>query len=290
MLDLWNQLTSSSKDIIDRKAHRDATVGPSNAGAAGSGGGPAGKKVLDPVDDFVNMEYDLAGELCAEVNSSLKALEKVLLGSGLLTPAIQAAATSLLSGAVPPDWSRLWEGPEKPQGWLRELVRKRLALRKWKDALGKNSLLNSPLALGDLFNPRTFINALRQQTARQLGTAIDLVKMVCSWEKDNRRLKADCPLPCVLSNLLLQGAAFAGSLRESAPEASEMTPTPEVTIGFVPLGSKDVYEADMAVTVPVYLSPSREDHLTELQMPIAERNDYDKWILSGVALFLNEED
>ncbi len=211
------------------------------------------------------------------------------MGSGLLTPVIQAIGTSLLSGVVPPEWCRQWEGgPEKPQGWLRELVRKRISLKKWKDALSKNSLLASPLALGDLFNPRTFVNALRQQTARQLGTAIDQVKMICSWEKDSRRMR-DCKLPCVLSNLLLQGAIFSGKeLRDSTPEASEITPTPEVCIGFVSLKSADVYEARDAVTIPVYLSPSREEHLMDLQMPIGD--DHNKWILSGVALFLNEED
>jgi dynein heavy chain 2 len=127
----------------------------------------------------------------------------------LLTTAIQVAATSLLAGTVPNEWSKLWEGPEKPQGWLRELVRKRIALGKWKTSLSKGSsanLLSTPLSLGDLFNPRTFINALRQQTARNLNTAIDLVKMTCSWDsKDSRKMKSDCPLPCVLSSLYLQG-------------------------------------------------------------------------------------
>ncbi len=217
---------------------------------------------------------------------------QVLLGSGLLTPVIQDVGTSLLSGVVPPEWCKAWEGgPEKPQGWLRELVRKRISLKKWRDALSKNSLLSSPLALGDLFNPRTFVNALRQQTARQLGMAIDQVKMICAWDKDARKMKADCKLPCVLSNLLLQGATFhSDSLQESSPEASEITPTPEVTIGFVPLKSKEVYEEELSVAIPVYLSPSREDHLMELQMPIKHAEDYNKWILSGVALVLNEDD
>ena len=77
-------------------------------------------------------------------------IKQVLFGSGLLTPAIQVAATALLAGTVPGEWSKLWEGPEKPQGWLRELVRKRIALGKWKSSLGKGSsanLLSTPLSL-----------------------------------------------------------------------------------------------------------------------------------------------
>jgi dynein heavy chain 2 len=183
---------------------------------------------------------------------------------------------------------------------MRELVRKRVALGKWKTSVGGGggraggggsaNLLANPLALGDLFHPRTFINALRQQTARQLGVAIDMVKMICSWDKDGKRIRADCPLVCVLSSLLLQGANFhSGSLQESAPEASEMIPTPEVSIGFVPLKAPETYSATHSVPIPVYLSPSREELLTELTMPISSQ-DPGKWILSGVALFLNEEE
>jgi dynein heavy chain 2, cytosolic len=219
----------------------------------------------------------------------------VLFGSGLLTPAIQSAATALLSGLVPGDWRRAWDlGPEKPQAWLRDLVTKRINLGKWKASLSKGgsaALLSAPLSLGDLFNPATFINALRQQTARKLGTAIDLVKMVCNWDKDPRRLASACPLVCTLSNLLLQGADFhpSNGLQESAPEAAEMSTAPPVCIGFVPVSSEDTYPADSSVAIPIYLSPSREDVLTELQMPIRS-GDPDKWVLSGVALFLSGDD
>ena len=218
-----------------------------------------------------------------------------MFGSGLLTPAIQSAATALLSGAVPADWSRMWDvGPEKPQAWLRDLVTKRMQLGKWKAALSKGgsaNLLSSPLALGDLFNPATFINALRQQTARQLGIAIDMVKMSCCWDKDPARvLSRDCPLPCVLSNLMLQGADFhGGSLQDSAPEAAEMTITPPVCIGFVRNDAPDMYRPEEAVAIPVYLSPTREDLLTELHMPI-RGDDAPRWVLSGVALFLTGDD
>lgn len=59
---------------------------------------------------------------------------QVLFGSGLLTPQIQTAALSLLAGQLPSDWTHRWEAgaPEKPQSWLRELVRKRVVLgSKW---------------------------------------------------------------------------------------------------------------------------------------------------------------
>jgi dynein heavy chain 2 len=219
---------------------------------------------------------------------------QVLFGSGLLTPGIQQAATCLLAGTVPGEWTRRWQtGPEKPQAWMRELVRKRIALGKWKSLSAKGNLLGDPLSLGDFFNPATFINALRQQTARKLDCAIDRVKMICSWEKSARGLEKDCPLPCTLSRLLLQGAAFHGNLQESAPDANELAPAPNVTIGFVPLKAPDVYDSKEAIGIPVFLSSTREDFLMEVHMPIDPtpgKRDTSKWILGGVALFLTDDD
>lgn len=221
----------------------------------------------------------------------------MLFGSGLLTPAIQAIAIALLSGAVPAEWLRRWDrGPEKPQAWLREIVRKRIALLKWKSASAKGNLLSEPLALGDLFNPATFVNALRQQSARLLNTAIDRVQMISSWTKDAKSLGKQCPLPCTLTGLLLQGAAFnGGALQEPAPEASEITSAPQVHFGFVPVDkSKDSDPSskgpnDDGVEIPVYLNPSREEFLMEFVMPIG-KTDKNKWILAGTALYLSEEE
>jgi hypothetical protein len=119
--------------------------------------------------------------------------------------------------------------------------------------------------------------------------------MVCCWEnkegsKDLKRMKQTCPLTCALSSLLLQGATFhSGVLQESSPEASELTTASEVWIGFVPVDCEEIYDNQYSVVVPLYLSVSREEYLTELKMPLKE-GDHGKWVLSGVSLFLNEDD
>lgn len=221
----------------------------------------------------------------------------MLFGSGLLTPSIQTAAASLLAGTTPTEWSSVWEGPEKPQAWLSELVRKRIALTRWLASSARGNLLDEALSLGDLFNPATFVNALRQQTARLLGSAIDRVKMICSWANRKDALQAfskcgNCPLPCQLTSLLLQGASFSAggsALRDSASEASELTPAPNVMIGFIDREAGEPYGEQPTIAIPVYFTPSREEYLTELQIPV-EDNDKNKWILAGVSLFLSEGD
>jgi hypothetical protein len=271
--------------------------------------------ILDPVEDFIHMEYQLSAELCYLIDSMLISLKKILYGSGLLTPQITQTAIALLAGTIPSDWLKAgWEAgaPEHPASYLREVVRKRVVLgNKWLPAFRHShnnnnnnnntqsmSLFQQPLSLGDLFHPITFLNALRQQTARMLNCAIDLVKLICVWDaasKNNNNSNnavslRTCPLPCTLTQLLLQGATFHNVLRDSSPDAPELTSLPSVTLGFVPIDTPDTYEVDYAVTIPVYLSPSREDLVTELQMPIQTANDQDRWILSGVAIFLREDD
>ena len=67
ILELWNTLTSSTPGLINRRA----------GAAGGGGGGAAAKKMLDPVDDFVLMENDLAGDICGVVDGALASLKKV---------------------------------------------------------------------------------------------------------------------------------------------------------------------------------------------------------------------
>ena len=284
-MDLWQQLTSSNSGILQSGGGRGAT-GKSKERPDGESS--------NSIDDFVLLENELSCQMCVVVDHSISALKKVLFGSGLLTPAIQAVAAALLSGSIPQEWNKRWEGPEKPQSWLRELARKRLAVMKWKTMSSRNSLLDSPLSLGDIFNPATFVNALRQQTARKLGLAIDRVKMIASWDSGDKARNTigrncGCPLPCILSNMLLEGAIFQNRLKDSPSDAPEHSPAPDVCIGFVSEETSDPYSADDTIAIPAYFTPSREDFLMDLPMP-SDYQDKQKWVLAGVGLFLSEEE
>lgn len=290
-LELWQQLLSSSGGALKRNTKREV---------ARSGGGDEEKNVgstKPPIDDFVEMEIDLGTDICLLVDASLSALKKVLFGSGLLTPSIQTIAKALLADSVPSEWNKRWEGPEKPQLWLRELTRKRAAVIEWRSkSSSRSGYLDDAVRLGDLYNPSTFINALRQQTARQLNTAIDRVELTCAWDREAKSLQ--CTLPCTLSGLFLQGASFAsGVLRESSSDANEISSAPVVAIGFVMSdgdsssrrGRGDSRGGDPTnIGIPLYLTPTREELLAELKMPID--GDTAKWVLAGVALFMSEDE
>ena len=75
--------------------------------------------------------------------------------------------TAYVSLQVPTSWCDLWEGPDDPSLYLRSLVGKALALGAWEErGRGGTLLQGGALDLSELFHPNTFLNALRQQTAR----------------------------------------------------------------------------------------------------------------------------
>lgn len=102
-----------------------------------------------------------------------------------------------------------------------------------------------------------------------------------------------CPLPCILTGLFLQGAAFhSGSLQDCPTDGTEMASAPNVCIGFVGQGAKDPYPSGTAIPIPTYLTPTREEMLMELHMPTDNASGMgdSKWVLAGVALFLCEDE
>lgn len=72
----------------------------------------------------------------------------------------------------------MWEGPETPQAWLTAMARKKASLSRWEGAVARGDLLDQPVDLSNLFNPNTFLNAVRQQvSAPHLSFGLSLVRM-----------------------------------------------------------------------------------------------------------------
>lgn len=67
---------------------------------------------------------------------------------------------------TPSVWQKKWEGPDDPLSYLRGAMRRALAVQTWLPKAESGQLLQESLDLSHLFHPDTFLNALRQQTAR----------------------------------------------------------------------------------------------------------------------------
>ncbi len=269
IVELWERITKHSPESTSKPAKQDIS------------------KML-PVDAFVVMENEMGFDLVVYIDGCLNALKKVIFGTGMLTPAIQAMGSALLKGQTPPTWEKRWLGSEKPQVWLRAVVKRKVALSQWVSRVNKGSLLDNVLHLDDLYNPATFLNALRQQTARVSKSSMDTLKLVSQWGKGAKIRNA--VLSMTVGGLSLQGAAFEGeTLSECHSSASELSPVEAVTVAFVQRNEPSAYPEDSCIGLPLYLTMTREVLLVELDTP-TKPNDKDRWIMAGCALFLSDDE
>lgn len=72
------------------------------------------------------------------------------------------------------------------------MARKKASLSRWEGAVARGDLLDKPVDLSNLFNPNTFLNAIRQQVS------------ACSTEADDRLVV----LNGVFNNLIYRIKAF----------------------------------------------------------------------------------
>jgi dynein heavy chain 2 len=134
---------------------------------------PAGLDSWGPVESFVALERANGQRLINVIDKSIGQLGRVMRGADGLSPSVQAVGAALIREEVPGIWDSMWEGPESPLVYCRAVVARAVAVEQWFAKAQQGQLLSSrSLDLGELFNPITFLNALRQQSARLLSTSV----------------------------------------------------------------------------------------------------------------------
>lgn len=92
-------------------------------------------------------------------------------------------------------------------------------------------IFSQTINLSDLFRPDTFLNALRQQTARETKQPMDTLVLNTSWSGEVKHAKNSS---IKISGLQLEGCSFEGGhLSESAPDSPSVTAFPPCHISWV---------------------------------------------------------
>ncbi|XP_018025771.1 cytoplasmic dynein 2 heavy chain 1, partial [Hyalella azteca] len=242
---------------------------------------PSGSNV-SPLTAFVQLEQYQALQMVQAVHRSLAALSKVIRGTLLLTSEVQKLADSLLKQETPGTWHELWEGPDDPLEYLRSLVRRAQGAVEWAARNDSGALLRDSLDLGDTLHPGTFLNALRQHTAREYSVAMDELVLVSSWSRGG---VPDARVLLKWVGLQLEGATFDGSrLMQNTHDSASITAAPSCTVAWVPKDKKPNMYQDDLVAVPVYTSSLRESVVCSLDVPCSKPSH--QWIQAGIALLL----
>ncbi|XP_058542508.1 cytoplasmic dynein 2 heavy chain 1 isoform X7 [Neofelis nebulosa] len=265
VLNLWKKLNQNS-NLIHQKVC------------------PPNDRQGSPVLSFIVLEQFNAIRLVQTVHQSLAALSKVIRGTTLLSSEVQKLASALLNQKCPVAWQSRWEGPEDPLQYLRGLVARALAIQSWVERAEKQALLSDTLDLSELFHPDTFLNALRQETARAMGCPVDSLKFVASWKGRLQEAK----LQIKMGGLLLEGCSFDGSrLAENQHDSPSVSPVLPCCVGWIPQGAYGPYSPDECISLPVYTSAERDRVVTNIDVPCG--GSPDRWIQCGAALFLKNQ-
>ena len=252
----WTTMCTPNADALQRRPHKQDNPGP--------------------VDGYIYNELVKAHELIETVDHCMDGIDRVIKGASLLTAELKKDAASLLANTIPMRWQQ-FECPEETEAYLQVLVVKAVALSSWYDRAQSGTILTSKLRLGDLLRPTTFLNALRQQTAKITGKSVVDLVLSCSWTGSLE----GCGLPTTVEGLHIQGAKMVNAaLTELSTDDPSWHRMPDLTLGYIP-SSK--VEKVSGVQVPVYVSRSRESLLCELLIPCPSV-EADSWILSGLAL------
>jgi dynein heavy chain 2 len=246
----------------------------------------------DPVGSFIYVEVAFARKLMDTVTKDILSLRMVINGAGLLSSKVLQIGAALVQNTVPDQWVSDWDGPEQPVAWVQALMQRYDALLLWCSNWLAGSLLKSAICLSDLFRPATFLNALRQRTARSMNASapsaigLDKLKLVSSWSNEHfSKLES-----LRISGLYIQGAGFdavRNCLVDLQSDASELQALPDVFVAWVPIEYPEPIPATQSLTVALYQGLDRSRIITDLSIPAT--TDKAKWVLAGVALFLDAQ-
>lgn len=217
-------------------------------------------------------------KLIQQINNDFTEINKVIRGTSLLSNHTQELGVSFLKDETPRIWLELWEGPEKLQVYLENVIKKALAISEAREKVLANTFFTASLSLDIFFHPITFLNALRQQTSRKLKRPMDSLRLMSEWSSAG----LSSPLKVTVEGLLIQGCRFDGAnLSEVESDDPIFAKVPTFQLGWVPEESAAVAGR---LSVPLYSTPSREGLVANLSVPV--KASPAPWILAGVSFFV----
>ena len=239
----------------------------------------------DPVKAFVQLEFFNAVNLVQAIHKSMASLVKVIRGTMLLDEKVSNLAGALMRQETPARWQKMWDGPEDPMMYVRVVVEKANAVQTWNSAVDSGKLLKNELNLADLFNPGTFLGALRQLTARQCQLSMDELKLANSWSRGGIN---NAKLGVKITGIRMEGATFDGiKLSDCSWDSPSAASAPPCTMAWIPDTSPDHYRLNEAIRLPLYNTNLRDKILTFLQVPSG--GEENKWLQAGTVLYLDDQ-
>jgi len=246
-----------------------------------------GSKSEDPFMSVLVQELKAMNRLIVEVKTSLTSLSQALNGEATMTEAAQGLMSALNTNQVPATWSNVASPSCKQLAeWFEDLLSRYCQLDEWAASL----TLPCTIWLAGLFNPKAFLAAIVQTTARKLSAAMDdmiIVTDVTRKQKDD--VETGPRDGAYLRGLFLEGAAFdtvAGVLCRSSdvPFSAELYPALALLHVRAVLAGSNSSKEKSFYRCPVYRTPQRGNTYV-FTATLKTPGDVDKaeWVMAGAA-------
>ncbi|KAG5494148.1 hypothetical protein JKF63_01983 [Porcisia hertigi] len=269
ILDTWAALTAQHTDLFTSSQSAPPNLLAPCAAAS------------KPLGRFLTTEYMTAVRLMNEVNVTVSDLRKVIDGAALLTENRRHEAAAMILGDVPVNWEGHFPSAARISMWMQALVEKTVTIGEWQKRMTSGTFTSSTLDLSKFLRAKTFLNALRQETAHAIQKPLVSLELVAATSAP----PVDAPSATALEGLLLQGAVLDDAdLLEPIATADEPAfyPIKKTFVAWV--ASPPRFKA--SVRVPVYANSTKEDYVCDFVLPCADEVAARNFVLSGVSIVL----
>lgn len=197
---------------------------------------------------------------------------------------MEELADSLMSEKLPWLWVKLgFPSTRPPRSWLSNLKERYAQLEEW---LGDPTNVPKVVDVSKLFNPQSFLTAIKQVCCQQQKLELDKLQVFTEvTKKDTKQIDSTAREGAYVTGMYLEGARWdvvANAVEDSKPK--EMFMRMPVIICRAGLAqdrdAKDVY------LCPTYCVLTRRPYLVFLAQ-LKSKQPPAKWVLAGVALILD---
>lgn len=240
-----------------------------------------------PTQVVLLQELERWNNVLAVMVSSLRDLQRALIGEIGFSSRLEELASSLFNGKLPSMWARLNPATEKALGtWMLWFSRRYKQYKDWTEH-GEPKVI----WLSGLHIPETYIAALVQAACRDKGWPLDKSTLYTKVTKytDPYQVTERPRYGCYMTGLYLEGAAWdpeEGQLRKQDPKVlvSELPILQVIPIEANKLKLANTFRA------PVYVTQARRNAMgvgLVFDADLASSEHSSHWVLQGVALVLN---
>ncbi|KXZ49756.1 DHC2 protein [Gonium pectorale] len=240
-----------------------------------------------PTQVVLLQELERWNGVLAVMVSSLRDLQRALIGEIGFSSRLEELASSLFNGKLPAMWARLNPATEKALGaWMLWFGRRYRQYKEWAEH-GEPKVI----WLSGLHIPETYIAALVQAACRDKGWPLDKSTLYTKVTKytDPYQVTERPKYGCFMTGLYLEGAAWdleEGQLRKQDPKVL-VTELPILQL--IPIEANKLKLAN-TFRAPVYVTQARRNAMGvglvfDADLASAEHSSH--WVLQGVALVLN---